>query len=68
MPSTIRCQFAMGNNKSQQEKKQKSWNIKQNMINEIKIEYDKWNKNIGPGNGLLPDDTKSLPQPMLTSH
>ena len=35
MPSTIRCQFAMGNNKSQQEKKQKPWNIKQNIINEI---------------------------------
>ena len=23
---------------------------------------------IGSGNGLLPDDTKSLPQPMLISH
>ena len=25
----------MGNNKSQKEKKQKAWNIKQNIINEI---------------------------------
>ena len=24
--------------------------------------------NIGPGNGLLPDDTKPLPEPMLTYH
>ena len=35
MPSTIRCHFAMANNKSQQEKKQTPWNIKQNIINEI---------------------------------
>ena len=24
--------------------------------------------NIGPGNGLLPDGTKPLPEPMLTYH
>ena len=24
--------------------------------------------NIGPGNGLLPDDTKPLPEPMMTHH
>ena len=24
--------------------------------------------NIGPGNGLLPDGTKPLPQPMLANH
>ena len=24
--------------------------------------------NIGPGNGLLPDGTKPLPDPMLTYH
>ena len=27
----------------------------------------KW-ANIGSGNGLLPDDTKPLPEPMLTYH
>ena len=24
--------------------------------------------NIGPGNGLMPDSTKPLPEPMLTYH
>ena len=35
MPYTIHCQFAMGNDKSQQEEKQKPWDTKQNIMNEI---------------------------------
>ena len=31
------------------------------MMTEIRV-------NIGSGNGLLPDDTKPLPEPMLTDH
>ena len=42
MPSTIHCQFAMGNDKSQQEKTQKPWNIKQNIYN--KLNKPNWKK------------------------